>query len=197
MKERPILFSTEMVKAILEGRKTQTRRVINPQPDSRGLRSSNVPFEDWHGREVKCPYGNVGDVLWVRESWNGVRAFDGSFSHYRYKADGDPLHNGMRWKPSIHMPKDAARIWLKITDIRVQRLHDITPMDAAEEGIEIYPANSVVQHWKDYMNIHKGMTTAVGSFVSLWCSINGTESWDSNPWVWVITFDKIDKPNGE
>lgn len=181
IKERPILFSGEMVRAILEGRKTQTRRVVNPQPDDSGLwnddkypRSIISDLSGWNGtvdatgesRQFKCPYGKPGDRLWVRETWNRF----GEIIYY--KADEEkPFSYSTLWKPSIFMPRSASRILLEITDIRVERLHDISADDEKKEGI--------------YSPIHELL------FWALWQKINGPESWDANPWVWVITFKKI------
>lgn len=204
-KLRPILFSTPMVQAILEGRKTQTRRVVKPQPDNVGgcyKRPSGL-FQWTHlevgdgvgvGNPFFCTYGQVGDVLWVREGFNDVKDFNGKSSHYRFKADNDPLHNGMRWKPSIHMPFEAARIFLQITDVRVQRLQHITPMDAAEEGIAIASRfGDDVNTWMCYGDDTGTTNSAYYSFLTLWQSINGRDSWYDNPWVWVLTFKRITK----
>jgi hypothetical protein len=175
MKQTPILFSTPMVQAILEGRKTQTRRVVKHELDNRGVRSTNNIFEDWHGKEVKCPCGQVGDVLWVREAY-APHYFD-DFSH-GYKANWNDTAaeyvNQPKWKPSIHMPKEACRIFLKITDIRVERLQDISNSDIRAEGAAEF-----------------GCTSHRLNFQSLWQSINGQQSWEANPWVWVIEFDRI------
>jgi hypothetical protein len=204
MRERPILFSTEMVKAILEGRKTQTRRTkdldlynkINPdywklvgvgsyQKKGHNARTgvammanaTNQTFSDF------CPYGNPGDVLWVRETWAKIKEFDGVL----YKAAGDdPMRCG-KWKPSIHMPKVAARIWLEITDIRVERLQDISEEDACAEGVE-YKVSRGGLYYKDYMIERDWYFKAKPSFFSLWRKINGTDSLHANPWVWVISF---------
>lgn len=192
---RPILFSTEMVKAILEGRKTQTRREVKPQPEWDQLdvhngklmrKGGGVP--SWYETGIKCPYGKPGDILWVRETYG--RGVSGK---YYYKTDESFVDQlVLAWKPSIHMPKAACRIFLKVKSVRVERLQDITPIDAAQEGIEIDTRQvSVVRHWLDYQNKYKSCTTAVGSFMSLWKFINGPESWDANPWVWVIEFEVI------
>jgi hypothetical protein len=112
---KQILFSTEMVQAILDGWKTQTRRVVKTI-DARGFRTANLPFEDFYGREFKCPYGQPGDVLWVRETWAhtsqlNINPEDENYG-YVYKADGQPWedYEGWKWKPSIHMPREAARM---------------------------------------------------------------------------------------
>lgn len=213
---RPILFSTAMVQAILEGRKTQTRRVVKPQPISvntetpmsvEQFKAKGKELEDMglvdiiHGTGghvfPKCPYGKVGDVLWVRETFSRIR-FEDETSNYVFKADDDFYKDNVEdwqgWKPSIHMPFEAARIFLEITDVRVQRLQDITFIDAGFEGIE-YLERGDLSGWKNYMNDYGTYASAMLSFVSLWKSINGEESWNSNPWVWVVEFKKINKPN--
>jgi hypothetical protein len=211
--ERPILFQTEMVKAILEGRKTQTRR-------TRGLDEINqianeVDFhevyqldgkyqlalfsDDEEGHVVKSPYGKPGDLLWVRETWqeSTFLAKDDPDYGYIYRASGNGMaweqgDDTWRWKPSIHMPKEASRIWLMIEDIRVERLWDITEADAKAEGVEYIESDNFFQKgWKNYNltdlddpNFH----TALLSFESLWLKIKGEESFQSNPWLWVIQF---------
>lgn len=195
--ERPILFSTPMVKAILEGRKTQTRRVmkmsrrndmfcgLSNDPDTSW--PADYPFGALMGRAfydneaVKCPYGKVGNVLWVRESWNVEQypvAPEGDRDEllYFYRAT-ERVYTDMKWRPSIHMPKAAARIFLEITDIRVERLREISDKDAFAEGIQ-----AVVNAGQ------QDDGTARGAFKTLWQSINGEESWQGNPWVWCITF---------
>jgi hypothetical protein len=187
-KEHPILFSTPMVQAILNGTKTQTRRIIKPQPDSRGLRTSNVMWEDWHGREVKCPYGEHGDIIWVRETWNKIQDvfFGGEMYIYKekyvtYKRPGASV---WKWKPSIYMPKEACRIRLLIKDIRVERLCDITEEDAIVEGIEM--KTGIFDHING--GIHQQPSDI---YAELWDKIHGDGSWIKNPFVWVIEFKKL------
>lgn len=214
MKQIPILFSTEMVQAILAGRKTQTRRVIKNQPESDtekyGAATTKDGTQEWiignPGSTtvdvIKCPYGQVGDVLWVRESCLWVMSdhapdlLEGSRdrTQWVYKAS---VHEdfmkyakeqyGYKWKPSIHMPKYAARIWLRIKDVRVERLQDISGQDAISEGIVLtgIRLSSLMESWG----------AAKKLFKKLWQSINGEKSWDANPWVWVIEFERIDNPN--
>jgi hypothetical protein len=212
-KERPILFSTEMVQAILAGRKTQTRRVIKPQPpedckdsepmidwcdfEDHGWKNCFVSFEMAQGdsHSVKSPYGKVGDLLWVRETWAPMY---NEFGYTGYKADDfsgidnikDHLYKG-KWKPSIHMPKSRARIFLEITEIKAQRLQDISEEDAKNEGISITESGN----YKNYGHApyNKDLEDAASSFMTLWWRINGMDSWDANPWVWVIKF-KVIKP---
>ena len=178
MKERPILFSSEMVRAILDGRKTQTRRIIKPQPDY----VDNIhKTPNTGGKVIKCPFGQPGERLWVRETWaDNIRGCPNGIT---YRADhcdpkGDGPANPIKWRASIFMPRWASRITLEITNIRVQRLHDILSADAEAEGVL----------WKEkYMN-------PVHAFVVLWDSINAKRGfeWDENPWVWVIEFKKLE-----
>lgn len=179
--ERPILFSTEMVKAILAGRKTMTRRILNPQPDDAGLHNDSLyprsiasDLKGWNGtvdetgesKEFRCRYGKPGDLLWVRESFVKWEMSTGASGYY-YKANF-PEGTNQKFKPSIHMPKAAARIWLLVEDIRVERLQSIRDRDALNEGIA------------------KGEKFSV-----LWESIHGPGSWIVNPWVWVVKFKVV------
>lgn len=195
MKDRPILFSGQMVRAILEGRKTQTRRIVKPQPRVLNNGMWYVPFKNeinWIfnyilGDKVmayaKFPYGKVGDRLWVRETFH-------EYSHgILYRADmpmrwdAENTEHGeavtlkaedYKWKPSIFMPRWASRITLEITGVRVERLNDISEEDAIAEGIT-----------------HRTMNCPKVEFRHLWESINGEGSWDENPWVWVIEFKRV------
>jgi hypothetical protein len=199
MKETPILFSTPMVQAILDDRKTQTRRVVKPQPVERkahdGYKFLHIPntgaVDSFVGN--KCPYGQVGDVVWVRETWQHSL----NPNEYCYKADTDNpiyLDKNWKWKPSLHMPKAACRLFLKITNIKVERLQDISEDDAVVEGVEKH-----LHGFKKYTNHNPSsiavydvcMKDAKSSFETLWQSINGAESWNNNPWVWVIEFQKL------
>lgn len=206
-KERPILFSADMVRAILDGRKTQTRRIIKPQPVlfptgwqyGKGYKNSCsvsaspatdvlYPFE--------CPYGKPGDRLWVRETWNQI--FNGITDEYIYGATDSDVFSETKWRPSIHMSRAASRITLQITDIRVQRLHDITEADAIAEGLHTTTPNGGPN--KYYDNYHTGrwmepefLNNPILSYRTLWEKINGPGTWDANPWVWAITFQKIEQ----
>jgi len=192
--ERPILFQTEMVKAILEGRKTQTRRgfnqasyltnptqrfkgmgYINGKPDQYAASIGSENFSTLH----KSKYGKPGDLLWVRERFHlhGYTKEGSQIVSYKSQAV-DSKDKGWTWKPSIHMPKSAARIWLMVEDIRVERLNDIREDDARNEGV--LPSLISTSHTV-------GLSCKY-SFAVLWESINGKESWNSNPWVWVIQF---------
>lgn len=210
MKKRPMLFNAPMVRALLDGSKTQSRRVVkfphkNPlgtwEPTSIGgpnggrlADGGTVPEQGaiWHTRTGDClssPYGQPGDRLWVRETW--IDASSALHSCVIYRADGDEQACGEPWKPSIHMPRWASRILLEIVSVRVERLTDISESDAIAEGIE--PVYGV---WRDYqnqpsVNHHPAWSTAIDSYRSLWESINGTGSWDLNPLVWVIEFKRV------
>lgn len=200
---RPILFSTEMVKALLLGQKTQTRRVIKPQPDDDGLwndtdlpRSLQSNLKGWNGtvnetgesKEFRCPYGQVGDLLWVRETWR----IDGHTTKcYLYKADLPVFSGGVKWKPSIFMPRYACRLVLRITNIKVERLQSISEEDARREGVKY----DLSLEFNQYLNYEKGIyqcPSAVESFKSLWSEINGEKSWSENPFVWVIQFERVE-----
>jgi len=204
MKEHPILFSGEMVKAILEGRKTQTRRIIKPQPDENGvIYMENPPVLDWEqiyneewkpyqydtlegeSRAVYCPYGNVGDQLWVRETFSFRNE---CFRGICYRADSldVPVETKAKWKPSIFMPRKASRIQLEIVNIRVERLNNISGVDCIAEGID-------KELCKDYNhdNIFLDEEAAKEYYQELWEKINGKESWEKNSWTWVIEFKRI------
>lgn len=219
--EKPILFNGEMVRAILSGRKTQTRRIVKPQPpgyidelhgnDLRGRAPYRIEhyetgcilgsgFEDDDNVLYRCPFGVPGDRLWVRESFR-FTCDEKSFSCVAYEADGtarqmlcldggdgDPIGVGkacrpaifesLKWRPSIHMPRWASRITLKVTDVRVQRVQDISEEDAIAEGCQCagVPAS----------------LTNRGAFAKLWDSINAKDGngWAANPWVWAVTFKR-------
>lgn len=205
-RELPILFNTEMVRAILDGRKSCTRRIIKPQPQSRLCYTfaggncgtwgypSKTAHESW-GDEYRLPDGitdeelqrrwkppyRADDILYVRETWSPVFVRP---RRYLYKVECKEAENlPIKWHPSIHMPKEAARIWLKVTDVRVERLQDMTDDDAEAEGCFDYTS------------------TALG-FPDVWDStIKKSDldryGWDANPWVWVIEFERCDKPKEE
>lgn len=205
MKHIPMLFSTDMVRAILDGRKTQTRRVVKPQPANNGK-----PIKIWAGwpalapcgvknNVVTCPYGKVGDVIWVRETWSHLIKWSlmrGEEKGYAYKATDEDVESldGGKWKPSIHMPKAAARIWLQITNIRVERLRDISTEDVEKEGVMFHFSDARNEkRYRDYDWEYNGdnyVTTANAqqSYFSLWNEINGRDSHKANPWVWVVSF---------
>lgn len=179
MKERPILFSAPMVRAILEGRKTVTRRVVKPQTIRASLLHEQRPhwIDASNGHVVRCPYGQPGDRLWVRETWCSYG--NGPI----YRADYDkysPISDGIGgpWKPSVHMPRWASRIALGIVSVRVERLQNLDDHDAMAEGA-------------DQIGDCEG--AFVAGFRRLWESINGPGSWDQNPWVWVIEFKRVEQ----
>lgn len=179
-RELQILFNTEMVRAILDGRKTVTRRLVKPQTTDRITCGQ---------KKVAAPY-QPGDILYVRETWSELS------SGYEYKADGeniDHLGNVIKWHPSIHMPKEAARIFLKVKDVRVERLQDITEEQAEKEGFQAgsYEFKGAVWGQEDTEE-----WTAVEEFRELWNStIKKSDldryGWNANPWVWVIEFERI------
>ena len=227
-KERPILFSGPMVRALLDGRKTVTRRAVKPfqQPkliDDGEWFSGAQRHPRWgfgvSGKSAEecanalaqsrcCPYGNPGDRLWVRETWLEDPEDDGSWGYTQYMGcKGSPLSDipkrfqkpehclfraswsgsALTWRPSIHMPRWASRILLEITDVRVERLQGISEDQAKAEGVE-----RDSDGWFDYqMPSTQCCPSAFESFRTLWLSINSTESWDANPWVWVIEFRRV------
>ncbi|MBL0881237.1 morphogenetic protein [Serratia ureilytica] len=222
MKERPVIFNGEMVRAILDGRKTQTRRVMAAQPESNqfGLlrisdstKRSDIGKYHWaesnatgtHQRSAlfSCQFGQVGDRLWVRETFmdltgTGIEATTGKFEGFAYRADtpagsyGDEVRKeyGLKWTPSLHMPRKACRILLEITAVRVERLNDISEEDAKAEGVK--PAGDMLPDYPDTFLTPKGdFATAKVAFQRLWQSIYGEESWRANPWVWVIEFRRV------
>lgn len=174
MKERPIIFNEAMVRAILDGRKTQTRRIVKHQP-LEGV----APDSSWIR---PC---DVGDRLWVREKWAQSSFGQTSLTFYGADREHDPPHIAKcaRWQPSIHMPRAASRITLEVTGVRVERLQDISEGDAIAEGCSIdgeSPSGLYVAN------------NARSAFCRLWQSIYGPDSWNQNPWVWVIDFRVIE-----
>ena len=228
MNDHPILMTSDMVRAVLDGRKTQTRRIIKPQPekDPDGTKYNKsgywcaipgigmmVPLGSLN---CLCPYGEVGDTLWVRETWATLKYWDNTkpskIDQFRnpkiwYIADEptpsetkcNPWNGGNigKVRPSIFMPKWACRIFLEITNIRVERVQEITPKDCIAEGITLISGKrnlSPASAYKDYSGqVEK--CGAVASFCTLWDSINIKRApWKDNPWVFVISFKKINKP---
>lgn len=193
-KLRPILFSTEMVKAILEGRKTQTRRIAKIDgisKDGRCYKFKDVTVIDENEKVVTysnkyvdevLPKYKIGDILWVRETWQKSL----NPNEFVYKADTDNpiyLDSNWKWKPSLFMPFDACRLFLKVTNIRVEKLQDISESDAQKEGAKYAPIEHLGNTWKSYKQ----------GFEYLWQNINGKENWDLNPYVWVIEFERCSK----
>lgn len=195
MADRPILFSAPMVRALLAGTKTQTRRALNPQPHLIGTTGSYVG-KDGKGHKLRIA---VGDRLWVRETWApltyithndpGPQAIiDGGF----YRADEGTVDGEVsKWKPSIFMPRHASRITLTVTDVKAKRLQDISEADAKAEGIDAY--GGIDPDCSGYLNYannsHDGYWLAPkASYASLWNHINGPGSWAANPWVVAYSF---------
>lgn len=198
---KPILFNTDMVRAIMDGRKNCTRRIVKPQPDEKHTYPLGFVTDSTEKKEVGCfgfgineyggsiqyakPQYQPGDILYVRETFIQAAAHA-----FWYKADDNSwMPEGLHWKPSIHMPKEAARIWLKVTDVRAERLQDITGKSVLREGI-----NSHVHPDADYFD---GNQREV--FADLWDStIKKSDldryGWNTNPWVWVIEFERCEKP---
>lgn len=199
MKERGMIFNSEMVRAILDGRKTQTRRIVKVQPDTPefGLRriiessiANEIGMYFWSQEDARgikarskqfyCPYGDVGDRIWVRETFSPVPDHEepAGCSALLYAADGNGPYG--KWVPSIHMPRWASRLTLEISGVRVERLRDLSEDDAKSEGITP-PSGGVLPGWEYRIN-----------FRDLWMSIYGAENWEANPWVWVIEFKRIE-----
>ena len=184
-----------MVQAILDGRKTQTRRVVklnhHPNVDLYAIQE--------HSKDYilsQSPYGQPGDMLWVREAYS-PHYFE--FGVHGYKADWQYTSGEYafkpRWTPSIHMLKDAARIWLKVVNVRVERLQDIKEQDARDEGVELLPSGGFKWYGIGDYPEEDGprFFYAAHSFASLWDSINEENGWNQNPWVWVIEFEVVSK----
>jgi hypothetical protein len=211
MKERPILFQTEMVQAILSGQKTETRRIMKPQPkpwgypipipvpkfltalkeDAKNGYKIIYPTGPFAGHIAPQPRWEDGDKLWIKESFYDRADYSklGLIQEPRffYKADG--IKNGWRIHPSIHMPKIAARIWLNVLSVTPERLLDITEAGALAEGVKFRIDNG--KHlFYNYLTNHYSIDSAMDSFLTLWGSINGVDSTKQNPAVWVIKFQR-------
>lgn len=229
MRERPILFSGPMVRALLDGTKTQTRRVVKGlTADMASAMDANPGMalalnDDGYGGlyqagrgEVfsiplpRCPYGVPGDRLWVRETWGlwdtlPCSGPDGATVFFR-ATDGKRIDlRHQLWRPSIHMPRWASRLTLTISDVRVERLQSISPADAQEEGLVPWSKDGKLTKYGvadrdgmpgcDYPETwewHEWRISPVDAYQRLWESINGKGSWDTNPWVWVVSFQKGD-----
>lgn len=215
MKDRPILFSAPMVRALLYGNKTQTRRLCKPAneaalsyvvgPYEERADLAPVHFGDEEGDlRFACPYGQPGDRLWVREAIRLVPDQEPDDGTGRvlstYSADGTlTVADAWPWKrsylPPMHCPRGLSRILLEIVSVRVERLHDLSEADAIAEGIEQMPCEVPnTRLWRNYRPAN-GWTPRIvipqNSFRSLWESINGEEDWLSNPWVWVVEFKRV------
>lgn len=204
MTDSPILFSAPMVRAILAGRKTQTRRIVKRsiinhhslERDEGGIYWVEAEDGDHHKVTDWCPYGQAGDRLWVRETWTeeSVDAEEGHYRpDYRATANGQPLG---KWKPSIHMPRKVSRITLEITGVRVEPLRDISADDALAEGIDLAPNHpgmyeAVLADNGHGSRIVCAVDDPTEAYRALWNLINGSDSWDSNPFVWVVEFKRV------
>lgn len=204
-RERPILFSAPMVRAILAGTKTQTRRAVKPQPvesysvlgDVRETRGWSWPMSDGQhlpcpgdAMLARCPYGEPGDRLWVRETFCTmiVNDWPNPVGPIGYRADGNLEHNPGCWRPSIHMARRHSRITLEITGVRVERLQEISEADARAEGAP--PGHPSI----DRVSREFGFADFPRSWYGqMWEQINGRGSWAANPWVWVLEFRKLER----
>ena len=214
MSVKPILFNTEMVRAILDGRKTCTRRLVKflsgKNPKWTGYIKDGSML--YNGKNEPCirtqPY-QPGDILYIRETWERFECWncdgdergncpkepkksvlDKTCGCYMYRAT-DEISGDAKWHPSIHMPKEAARIFLRVTNVRVERLQDITAEDALAEGMDKYIR----------LNGELDENSIITSFIGIWNStIKKSDldryGWNANPWVWVIEFERCDKPEG-
>lgn len=219
MKERPIIFNADMVRAVLDGRKTQTRRIMTPQPtdDIQPHQFPNKSLLGWlsslkhkHGSFTAhiCPFGQPGDRLWVRETWQCTSFETNEYGHVEgvdymreipkqkpqspawgvsYEANGfntgDAEERGFPWRPSIHMPHWASRITLEITGVRVERLNSMTEQDAIAEGC--CGGHNSIPGYQYSATPHE-------HFHHVWQSIYGADSWQANPWVWVVEFKRME-----
>jgi hypothetical protein len=218
VRERPILFSGEMVRAILAGAKTQTRRVVKPQPHAETIRALRSHDRWWYFDRIeegefgevvqqdatRCPYGQPGGHLWVREAWACPKQLGGSYQREkllhreafeRENGDWRGWRGNLRWKPSIHMPRWASRITLEITYVRVERVQEISEEDAIAEGVSVLSLQSAEDPsawWQTAPGVNQSRTPQ-GAFSKLWDQINGARGygWDANPWVWVVSFRRI------
>lgn len=206
-KEHPILFSDSMVRALLAGTKTQTRRIVKPQGSSMFplLDGTGLPRGDWFISYPKyervgnsghrCPFGVPGDRLWVRESWAETHVVGMPASVTVYRAYDTLTDYGGPWKPSIHMPRWRSRITLEVTGVRAERVQEISEADARAEGITDGGCVNCGEHEPCGCAIPQ--PDARDAFCRLWGEINGPESWMANPWVWVVSFSvmKRGSPN--
>lgn len=223
MSVKPILFNTEMVRAILDGRKSCTRRIVKGFiPNNavwgytaftpKGRISRRGTFADGYGEKFFKPPYQPGDILYIRETWERFECWncdgdergncpkqpkksvlDKTCGCYMYRAT-DEISGDAKWHPSIHMPKEAARIWLEVTDVRVERLKDITGFSVQKEGIEVEPNECAGKF--DFIS------ELFFLFQRLWDSTVKKSDldrygWNANPWVWVIEFERCDKPESE
>lgn len=204
MKERPILFNGDMVRAILDGRKTQTRRLVGYSTADILRLKEEYSHKNY---SIGCPFGQLRDRIWVRETWQAIHDSVDEFGtvdettympsilkepdsywHPVYAADNwttDREERGFPWRPAIHMPRWASRITLEITAVRVEHLQDISEEDAKAEGAA--PSTHTITPPEAIYRV---------GFLNLWCSLYGEESWQANPWCWVIEFKRVEADNG-
>jgi hypothetical protein len=228
MKSKPIIFSTDSMRAILDGRKTMTRRVLGEKEwldkqwgldrepylrDGRWLYDKQTAVDGSHTYELKPRYA-PGDILWVRETWESfkvkrpIRAIPNDFKdvQYIYRADGICVSgcSEIKWRSPMYMPKAATRLFLRVTDVRVERLQDISEEDALAEGISTCDDGCFGDNgWSPTYNDPDsgGEPIFRNGFLMRWDRINGKRdggayAWDKNPWVWAISFERIEKPEG-
>jgi hypothetical protein len=209
MKERPILFSAPMVRALLDGSKTQTRRALRVQPLDVVPMNGDLAGREWVGlmeREPKpsgavfhCKFGVPGDRLYVRETWSQPTTLDPGPTVYRadYPAwvpahfTNLPALDEITWKPSIHMPRALSRIMLEIVSVRVERLQDCSEADARAEGVALDETSPPGPLWRRERGVGNWHSGARGAYRELWEAINGAGSWAANPWVWVVEFKRV------
>jgi hypothetical protein len=210
MKTRPILFTGEMVRAILAGRKTQTRRVCKSVlgiGQITELERSTTPHYDWIFRDKRmrwndlrhdemlerCPHGAPGDRLWVRETWawpgeeHVLYRADEHARDFKRRCDADPMMPQWTWSPSIHMPRELSRITLEVTDVRVERVRSISEADCIAEGLALHPT---ADGWPSPALVGSLFDEVHDAYQNLWDSINAKRGycWEKNPWVWVVEF---------
>lgn len=191
MNDKAIIFSAPMVRAILAGRKTQTRRVVKMDP-TRGYVKNVRGYDLWHYSDPEavraCPFGPIGRHLWVRETWApciGGACAPGNPTLYR--ADDEPVYNELTWCSPIYMPRWASRITLEVTEIRLQRLNEISEQDAVAEGFAAHPYYMADGSKDEMMSF-----AAVDDFATFWANMHGEESLRANPWVWAVTFKQVE-----
>lgn len=206
IKSRPIIMATESVRAILDGRKTQTRRVVKlpdqswepcNRPASWGDQKDDPIWSFYTmvdpvgtaGTGIRCPYGVPGDLLWVRETFYDSESAGGNRPRFCYRADRGELGLGECWRSPLFMPRLAARLWLLVVKVRVERVQTINGFDACLEGYPGLNDTASIMH-------HGEGKKARRWFRVHWDSLNAKRgySWDSNPWVWVVTFERAEKP---
>lgn len=212
VRERPIPFSAPLIPAVLDGRKTQTRRLVkvpagcagDPRPESHGWWTSNLPGIGF--RSFRCPYGQPGDLLWVREAWRAGRGYDGAkpsdiapIARIHYESDGPAPEWAGRLRPPMFMPRWVSRITLLVTGVRVERAREIGEEDIAAEGISPEAVGNLWCGAKGKRRLEAGAVQEPrwcrvpprDLWQIAWTLINGRESWKANPWVWVVEFERV------